>query len=104
MKSNIEYLKEAIENGTETYEWIEAIEDELRENTNKRISDLISELQDEQTANEELRTELADLANSTELIYYIDTGFGILEYSADTLALQEYMDDLKTKFQGHALQ
>lgn len=94
MKSNIEYLREAIKNGTDAEEWIEAIEYELNKAT--ELKDEVKVLEDEKRSLESEVSSLEEELESRPGLQIIDCGIGIIEYvQPDNLKLQCLMDDFK---------
>lgn len=93
MKSNLEYLKEAIAAGTDTSEWLEAVKDELTESKDK-ITDQSDEVSRLETTVEQLEYAL----DSNEGFTVIDFGFDKLWWKSGNLKIQDIMEDLNKKY------
>lgn len=96
-KTNIEYLREKIEDDTEAVEFLDAV-----------ISDHsieIDNLQAEVIEKEERITQLEKYNDNLDVFYEtIDFGVGQLKYiQPDNLLVHNFMDGLKERFHGHAL-
>lgn len=107
MKSNIEYLKDAIARGRfEEYdEWVEAIENEL--NSGTEINDLKTELEKKDEEISDLQEEIEGYQENwidPDQIETIDCGIGVIKYQKpDNLKLQMRMESLKEKMEMGAL-
>lgn len=109
MKSNVEYLREAIDNGyinlnngNDANEWIDAVLNDHEEDVNE-LKDEISKLE---SKIEKLEKELELATEYPEEINYeeIDCGIGIIKYlEPDNLKLQVIMEDFKEKMERKAL-
>lgn len=96
MKSNIEYLKESIKNGTDDCgEWIEAVEGELKE-----VQELKTSVKYLEKEKDTLESEISYYEEQQKFkgIKTIDCGIGIIEYvEPDNLKLRCLMEEFKEK-------
>jgi len=98
MKSNMDYLKELIEDNDEALEFLEAMEKEHTE----EVDGLKDELVDKDEEISDLKSELSEAAEEVEDYEDIDCGIGVIKYKTDNLKLQSIMEDLKEKLEHKA--
>lgn len=102
MKSNIQYLKEAIEKNEPTDEWIDAIEQELIDK-DKEIQNLEDEINNGEDERSELNSKIGELEEEimSGLGYSeIDFGFDKLIWKAEkgNLKIQDVMEEVNRKY------
>lgn len=98
MKTNIDFLRELIQGDEEALEFLEAIEDDLKDKDDE-ISSLGIEVKELEGKVSYLEGEI----ESNEGIIEIDCGIGVIRYEEpDNLKLQTIMEELKEQLEEEA--
>ena len=91
MKSNMDYLKELIEDNEEALEFLDAVAKEIKEDKGK-----IKRLQ------QRVMENVGGQASDGGYHRTIDCGIGTIKYKTNNLKLQFIMEDLKEKLEHKA--